>query len=67
MAVEQSLQQPCSKKPADARLAAGNASSVKLGSDSVKTLQDVERSEEEAIENMEMVKGRSAEPTIARW
>ena len=45
VAVERSLQRPCSSKQADARLAAGNANSEKPGSDSLKTLQDIKLSE----------------------
>ena len=44
VAVEGSLQEPRCSKVADARLAAGNASSEKPGSDRLKTVQEIKRS-----------------------
>ena len=43
--VEGSLQEPCSSKQADARLAAGHAGGEKPRIDSLKTLQEIEHSE----------------------
>ena len=45
VAVEGSLQEPCCNKQADTRLAAWHAGGEKLGSDSLKTLQEIKRSE----------------------
>ena len=39
------LQEPCSSKQADARLATGHVGAEKPGSDSLKTLQEIKRSE----------------------
>ena len=44
VAVEGSLQETCSCKQADARLAAGHACGENPGSDSLKTLQEMKRS-----------------------
>ena len=40
-----SLQEPCSSKQADVRLAAGHVSGEKAGGDSLKTLQEIKRGE----------------------
>ena len=65
MAVEKSLQEPCTSEQDDARLAVGQAGSEKHGGDSLKTLQEFKHCEKrEAIENVEMVKKSRQNPLL---
>ena len=52
VAVEGSLQEPCSSKQADACSAAGHAGGEKPGSDSLKTLKEIKRSEKKRKSKM---------------
>ena len=52
VAVEGSLQEPCSSRQADARLASGQARCEKPGSDSLKVLQEIKRNEKKRQSKM---------------
>ena len=64
VAVEGSLQEPCSSKHADACLAVGQESSEKPGSDSLQTLQEIKRSEKRKQTKMWKWSGEGRQNTL---
>ena len=67
VAVDESMQEPYSSKQANARLAAGHASSMKPGSGSLETLRENKRSEKKKQSKMWKCSREGRQKPLARW